>query len=132
MPVFIDFLTEHPTATSGTASIDGIPAGVFPGVARALATRRKVRVEGRDLFGVSQKMTPPVSGIGALLVLKLNAFAGQRQGRAKFFPRDLSEPGSEARRKYPRMCARPSLVRASWKQADLSLWTNAAQDSEAQ
>lgn len=42
LPVFMDFLTEHPTATSGTASIDGIPAAVFPGIARALATRRKV------------------------------------------------------------------------------------------
>src|SRR5437870_1673710 len=36
MPVFIDFLTEHPTATTGTAMVDGVPAGVFPGVARAL------------------------------------------------------------------------------------------------
>ena len=41
MPVFIDFLTEHPTATTGTAMVDGVLAGVFPGVARALATRRK-------------------------------------------------------------------------------------------
>lgn len=79
MPVFIDFLTEHPTATSGTASVDGIPAGVFPGVTRALVTRRKVQVEGRDLFGASQKAVLPVSGIGALLVLKLNAFAGRQQ-----------------------------------------------------
>ncbi len=79
MPVFIDFLTEHPTATSGTASLDGLPTGVFPGVARALATRRKIQVEGRDLFGASQKVALPVSGIGALLVLKLNAFAGRQQ-----------------------------------------------------
>lgn len=81
MPVFIDFLTEHPTATTGTAMVDGVPAGVFPGVARALATRRKVAVEGKDLFGAPQKATVPVSGIGALLVLKLNAFAGRQQAK---------------------------------------------------
>lgn len=79
MPVFIDFLTEHPTATTGTAIVDGVPAGVFPGVARALQTRREVAVEGKDLFGASQKVTVPVAGIGALLVLKLNAFAGRQQ-----------------------------------------------------
>jgi hypothetical protein len=79
LPVFMDFLTEHPTATSGTASIDGIPAAVFPGIARALATRRRVWVEGFDLFGVKQRVALPVSGIGALLVLKLNAFAGRQQ-----------------------------------------------------
>jgi hypothetical protein len=81
MPVFIDFLTEHPTATTGTAMVDGVPAGVFPGVARALATRRRVAVEGKDLFGASQRATVPVSGIGALLVLKLNAFAGRQQAK---------------------------------------------------
>jgi hypothetical protein len=81
MPVFIDFLTEHPTATTGTAMVDGVPAGVFPGVARALATRRRVAVEGKDLFGAPQKVTVPVSGIGALLVLKLNAFAGRQQAK---------------------------------------------------
>ena len=81
MPVFIDFLTEHPTATTGTAMVDGVPAGVFPGVARALATQRRVAVEGKDLFGASQRVTVPVSGIGALLVLKLNAFAGRQQAK---------------------------------------------------
>jgi hypothetical protein len=79
MMVFLDFLTEHPAATSGTALVDSVPAGVFPGVARALETRRKTVVEGKDLFGVAQKTTVPVSGIGALLVLKLNAFAGRQQ-----------------------------------------------------
>jgi|ERR1022692_290312 hypothetical protein len=79
MPVFIDFLTEHSTATEGTAMVDGVPAGIFPGVARALATRRKIAVEGKDLFGVVQKAVVPVAGVGALLVLKLNAFAGRQQ-----------------------------------------------------
>jgi hypothetical protein len=79
MDVFIDFLTEHPTETTRTVSVEGVAAGVFPGVTRALATRRKVTVEGRDLFGVTQKALVPVAGIGALLVLKLNAFAGRQQ-----------------------------------------------------
>lgn len=79
MPVFIDFLTEHPTAYEGTAIVDGVPAGVFPGIGRALATKRKVSIEGHDLFGVRQRVQVPVSGIGPLLVLKLNAFAGRQQ-----------------------------------------------------
>ena len=45
----------------------------------------------------------------------------KRQGLANFCPRDLAELGSEARRKLRLMRARPSLVRAFWKQADLSL-----------
>jgi hypothetical protein len=81
MPVFIDFLTEHPTATTGTATVDGVLAGVFPGVARALATRRTVTVGGKDLFGAPQNAGVPVSGIGPLLVLKLNAFAGRQQAK---------------------------------------------------
>lgn len=81
MPVFIDFLTEHPTATTGAVGVDGVRADVFPGVARALATRRKVVVEGKDLFGVQQKAVVPASGIGPLLVLKLNAFAGRQQAK---------------------------------------------------
>jgi hypothetical protein len=79
MQVFIDFLTEHPTATNGTVLVEGVPAGVFPGVDRALATRRQVSITGRDLFGVEQKLEVPVSGIGPLLVLKLNAFDGRQQ-----------------------------------------------------
>jgi len=98
MPVFIDFLTEHPTATTGTIGVDGVPAGVFPGVARALATRRKVTVEGKDLFGATQKVTVPVSGIGALLVLKLNAFAGRQQ--AKDAPRLHRRPACRATRDW--------------------------------
>jgi hypothetical protein len=81
MLVFLDFLTEHPEATTGTAMVDGVPAGVFPGVARALATRQGVAVEGKDLFGAPQKASVPVSGIGPLLVLKLNAFAGRQQAK---------------------------------------------------
>jgi hypothetical protein len=81
MPVFIDFLTEHPTATAGTIGVEGVPAGVFPGGARALATKREVTVQGIDLFGARQTASVPVSDIGPLLVLKLNAFAGRQQAK---------------------------------------------------
>lgn len=81
MSVFIDFLAEHPTATTGAVAVDGVRADLFPGVARALATRRDVGVEGKDLFGARHKISMPVSGIGPLLVLKLNAFAGRQQAK---------------------------------------------------
>jgi len=79
MSLYIDFLTEHPSAMRGTANVDGVAAGVFPGVDRAFATRRKVLVEGKDLFGVAQQASVPVAGIAALLVLKLNAFDDRQQ-----------------------------------------------------
>jgi hypothetical protein len=79
MPLYIDFLTEHPNAPRGTANVDGVAASVFPGIERALATRRNVEIEGKDLFGVTQKTSIPVAGIGSLLVLKLNAFDDRQQ-----------------------------------------------------
>lgn len=81
MPVFIDFLTENPPPTAGTIQVGGVAAGVFQGVARALASKRRVVVEGKDLFGATQKAAVPVSSIGPLLVLKLNAFAGRQQAK---------------------------------------------------
>jgi len=78
-PVFIDFLTEHGQATTGSIDVDGVPAGIFPGINRALATHRKVVIEGKDLYGAQQKLEIPVCSIGPLLVLKLNAFAGRQQ-----------------------------------------------------
>lgn len=38
-------------------------------------------VKGKDLFGAPQEAAVPVSGMGALLVLKLNAFAGRQQAK---------------------------------------------------
>lgn len=81
LPVFIDFLTEQPPPTASTIEIGGVTAGVFPGIARALAIKREVVVEGKDLFGATQKAAVPVSSIGPLLVLKLNAFAGRQQAK---------------------------------------------------
>ncbi len=79
MPVFIDFLTEHPKAAKGTTHVDGVEAGLFPGVERALAMRRIISVTGKDLFGAPQRADVPVAEVGPLVVLKLNAFDGRQQ-----------------------------------------------------
>lgn len=79
IPIFIDFLTESLATDFGTVMVDDVPVGVFPGVDRALANRRLIPVAGKDLYGATQRMQVPVSEIGPLLVLKLNAFAGRQQ-----------------------------------------------------
>lgn len=78
--LFIDFLTEAPPATRGTRTVDDILASVFPGINRALESRRNVSVEGKDFYGAMQSCTVAVADIAPLLVLKLNAFGGP-QGR---------------------------------------------------
>jgi hypothetical protein len=74
--LYLDFLTEDPSATTGTRLVDDVVTGLFPGVNRALACRRLVKVKGHDLFGVEQECRVAVADIGPLLVLKLNAFGG--------------------------------------------------------
>lgn len=74
--LYIDFLTDDPPNTTGSRLVDDVVASVIPGVNRALACRRIIPVKGQDLFGGSQECEVAVSGIGPLLVLKLNAFGG--------------------------------------------------------
>ena len=74
--LYLDFLTEDPPSLTGARAVDDVIASAFPGVNRALACRRMVPVQGRDLFGVEQKCKVAVADIGPLLVLKLNAFGG--------------------------------------------------------
>lgn len=74
--LYLDFLTEDPPSTAGSRIVDDVIAGVFPGVNRALACRRVVKVRGRDLYGAVQECNLAVADIGPLLVLKLNAFGG--------------------------------------------------------
>lgn len=73
--LYIDFLTEHPPRQSGTRVVSGIVASVCPGINRALAVRKYVRIEGIDRTGDPKTYRVPICGIGPLLVLKLNAFA---------------------------------------------------------
>ena len=74
--LYIDFLTEDPSAVSGGRQVDDIPASVVPGIGRALACRRSVNIIGRDLYGAQKSCHVLVADIGPLLVLKLNAFGG--------------------------------------------------------
>ena len=74
--LYVDFLTEAPPATGGSRMVDDVVASVFPGINRALASRRMVTVSGRDVYGAPQTCEIAVADIGPLLVLKLNAFGG--------------------------------------------------------
>lgn len=74
--LYLDFLTDGPPLTKGTRMVDDVVASVIPGIERALASRRMVKVTGADLYGGTQTCSVPVADIGPLLVLKLNAFGG--------------------------------------------------------
>ena len=76
MALSVDFLTELPSVTTGTRTVDDVIASVVPGINRALESRRMMKIEGRDIYGVKQTCELAVSDIGPLLVLKLNAFGG--------------------------------------------------------
>jgi len=76
MALYLDFLTEDPPSLTGARIVDDVMASVIPGVNRAIASRRLVTVRGRDLYGVEQTCKIAMADIGALLVLKLNAFGG--------------------------------------------------------
>jgi len=77
--VYVDFLTEHPTAGKGSAMVDDVPVSLFLGIDRALASKRRVSLEGADFFGAEHRFDIPVAEIGPLLILKLLAFAGRQQ-----------------------------------------------------
>ena len=74
--LYLDFLAEDPPHVTGARIVDDVVASIVPGVNRALACRRVVRVRGTDLYGVEQTCEVAVADIGPLLVLKLNAFGG--------------------------------------------------------
>jgi len=82
--IYLDFLTEHPPSTTGTRNVSDVAASICPGINRALATREKIAISGKDRFGDKRTFLIPICGIGALLVLKLNAFANrQNEKKAK-------------------------------------------------
>ena len=62
--LYLDFLTEDPPSVTGTRMVDDVVASVIPGLNRALACRRMVAVQGRDLYGVEQKCHVAVADIG--------------------------------------------------------------------
>lgn len=76
LALYVDFLTEVPRVITGARMVDDVVASVVPGINRALASRRTVKVSGRDVYGAAQTCEVAVADIGPLLVLKLNAFGG--------------------------------------------------------
>ncbi len=66
-PIYVDFLVEHPPRTSGSAQVEDITASIMPGVDRALATARSIKVTGVDLHGADQKLVARVCEVGPFL-----------------------------------------------------------------
>jgi hypothetical protein len=80
----VDFLTEHPPATQGTAMVDDVPANILPGINRALASARTVKANGVDLYGAPQELTVRVCEAGPFLAMKLRAFARRQAPKDVF------------------------------------------------
>jgi hypothetical protein len=73
--LYLDFLTDHPPATSGTRNVSDLNTSVCPGINRALSAPIKRMVSGIDHYGDQRNFSIPFCNYGSLLVLKLNAFA---------------------------------------------------------
>jgi hypothetical protein len=80
----VDFLTEAPPATKGTALVDDVPANILPGINRALATARNVVVNGVDLQGARQELSVRICDAGPFLAMKLRAFAWRQAPKDAF------------------------------------------------
>jgi hypothetical protein len=80
----VDFLTERPPATQGTAMVDDAPANILPGINRALASARVITVAGVDLYGATQKLNIRVCEVGPFLAMKLRAFARRQAPKDVF------------------------------------------------
>lgn len=76
LTIAIDFLAEGPP--DGGRMVDTVQTSCFLGIDRALASREAMLVSGCDVYGVQKTLSIPVASLGALMVLKLNAFAGRR------------------------------------------------------
>ncbi|TSA37359.1 MAG: hypothetical protein D4R65_00970 [Verrucomicrobiaceae bacterium] len=80
----LDFLVERAPATTGTAQVADITAGIMPGVERALATARRMTISGVDLHGAEQKLSARICEVGPFLALKLRAFYSRQQPKDAF------------------------------------------------
>jgi len=81
----VDFLTESPPATQGTALVDDAPANILPGINRALASARQIKVTGMDSYGATQENLPVrVCEAGPFLAMKLRAFARRQAPKDAF------------------------------------------------
>jgi hypothetical protein len=84
LTVPVDFLTESPPATRGTAFVDDVPANILPGINRALASARSLSIRGVDLQGAQQELTIRVCEAGPFLAMKLRAFARRQAPKDAF------------------------------------------------
>lgn len=80
----VDFLTESPPATRGTAFVDDVPANILPGINRALASARSLPIGGVDLQGAQQELIIRVCEAGPFLAMKLRAFARRQAPKDAF------------------------------------------------
>lgn len=80
----LDFLVEKAPATTGTAQVADITAGILPGVDRALATARTMTISGVDLHGAEQTLNARICEVGPFLALKLRAFYSRQQPKDAF------------------------------------------------
>jgi hypothetical protein len=81
----VDFLTERPPATQGMAMVDDAPANILPGINRALASARQIKVTGMDLYAATQDNLPiRVCEAGPFLAMKLRAFARRQAPKDAF------------------------------------------------
>ena len=80
----VDFLTDAPPSTGGSATVDDIVASVLPGINRALASARTVKVTGADLAGNSKTATLRVCEVGPFLAMKFRAFLHREQPKDAF------------------------------------------------
>lgn len=80
----VDFLTEHPPETQGSVMVDDAPANIMPGIKRALATARRLVVQGVDLQGARQSLAARVCDAGPFLAMKPRAFARRQAPKDAF------------------------------------------------
>ncbi len=81
----VDFLAERPPATRGTVMVDDAPSTILPGIDRALASARTIRVNGTDLYDTVHEDLPiRVCEAGPFLVMKLRAFANRQAPKDAF------------------------------------------------
>ncbi|HEY8903502.1 MAG TPA: hypothetical protein VIM48_07330 [Chthoniobacterales bacterium] len=84
VPVPVDFLVEVPPRAMGSARVSDVTASIMPGVDRALATARSMKIAGIDLHGAEQCHEIRICEVGPFLALKLRAFSHRQQPKDAF------------------------------------------------
>jgi len=89
LELHIDLLTDDDKSDTGTVVMDdSLHVSIIPGINRALACHRTMKITGKTLLGNSQTEELRVAEVGPMLVLKLNAFGGPSGRKA---PKDAHD-----------------------------------------